>query len=347
MKAFGAVLFQVNQPLLLKEFILPPLGPGQVMVRISFSGICHSQLMEVRGKRGTDRFLPHLLGHEATGTVVETGPGVTKVAPGDKVILGWIKGTGIDAPGAKAKMGDQEVNFGGVSTFSTYSIVSENRCVKMPPGIPMDVGVLFGCALPTGAGITFNQVKPEKDSTVAVVGLGGIGLSALLALKGFSCRNIIAIDIEAKKLALAKEFGATHQIQVDAEDVIESVKLITNGKGVDYCIEAGGLTSTIEMAFNITRKFGGLCVFASHPATGEKIALDPHDLISGKRIEGSWGGSCKPDEDTPRFATLYREKKLPLERLLSNKYRLEEINQALDDLEHRKVARALLEIHPE
>ena len=347
MKIKGAVLYSTKEALKIESNIeIPLLKPGQILVKIAYSGVCHSQLMEVRGKRGEDRFLPHLLGHEGTGTVVEVGKGVEKVNPGDQVILGWIKGKGIDVPGSQYKIGDLKINSGAVTTFSNFSVVSENRCVKLPSGVPMDAGVLFGCAIPTGAGIPLNQIKPEKDSSVAVIGLGGIGLSALIALKIFDCSQIIAVDVEEKKLDLAREFGATHFINASQEDVLKAIYEITDKKGVDYCIEAGGLTSTIELAFQTIRKFGGLCVFASHPPFGEKIRLDPFELISGKRIEGSWGGNCMPDNDIPKFADLYKQGKLPLEKLINKRYKLEDVNQALDDLENRKVTRALLEISP-
>lgn len=344
MKALCAVLYELNKPLQIVELEVPSLDPGQVLVKIAYSGVCRSQVMEAQGKRGDDKFLPHLLGHEGTGIVVETGKDVTKVQPGDKVVLGWIKGTGIDVPGSRYKIGNQVINSGAVTTFSTYSVVSENRCVKLPPGVPMDAGVLLGCAIPTGAGITLNQVKPEKNSSVAVIGLGGIGLSALIALNLFECDKIIAIDVEDAKLDLARQFGASHGINVAKEDAIETIRSLTNNKGVDYCIEAGGLVSTIELAFQAIRKFGGLCVFASHPPSGQKISLDPHDLISGKRIEGSWGGGCQPDVDIPKFAELYRNGKLPLEKLLSKRYNLVDINQAFEDLDKRQITRALLEI---
>lgn len=341
----AAVLFVLNQPLVVKTDIsLPPLAPGQLLVKVAFSGVCHSQLMEVRGKRGDDRFLPHLLGHEGSGTVIEVGVNVTKVKPGDKVILGWIKGEGLDVPGTKYTCGDQVINAGGVTTFSDYTIVSENRCVKLPDGVPLDIAVLFGCAILTGAGIVMNRIRPEKGSAIAVFGLGGIGLSALMACRLFDCSKIIAVDVENDKLELAREFGATHIINSSRQDPIAEILSITGGKGVDYSVEAAGHSKTIETAFLSVRKFGGLCVFASHPQAGAKIELDPYDLISGRRIEGSWGGSSCPDKDIPLLAGLYLEGKLPLEKLLSNRYSLDEINQALDDLENRKIVRGLIEM---
>lgn len=341
----AAVLYNTGQPLVIEDNLkIPDLLPGQVLVKVAYSGVCHSQLMEARGKRGIDRHLPHMLGHEGSGTVLETGQRVTKLKSGDKIILGWIKGRGMDVSGTKYKKGNLFINAGGVTTFSDYTIVSENRCTKLPDGISFDEAVLFGCAIPTGAGIVMNRIKPEPGATVAIFGLGGIGLSALMVTGLFEYGKIIAVDIEENKLKLAHELGATHTINAEKENPLDVINSITSGKGVDYSIESSGIAKTIETAFNSVRRFGGLCVFASHPKFGEKIELDPHELISGKQIEGSWGGSINPDADIPRLAELYRERKLPLRKLLSHKYTLEQINQALNDLENRKIVRALIEM---
>ena len=153
----AAVLEKLGQPLVIKNIELPPLLPGQILVKVLFSGVCRSQLMEVRGKRGNDPWLPHLLGHEGSGIVLAIGKDVTKVKIDDEVILGWIKGEGLDAPGAKYRCGKQIINSGGVTTFCNYTIVSENRLVKKPIGLEFDTAVLFGCALPTGAGMVLNE----------------------------------------------------------------------------------------------------------------------------------------------------------------------------------------------
>ena len=341
----AAVLSKTGESLqIISDIKAPKLSTGQILVKVAFSGVCHSQLMEARGKRGEDKFLPHMLGHEGSGTVLEVGANVTKVKPGDKVILGWIKGEGLDVPGTKYISGDQIINAGGVTTFSDFTIVSENRCVKLPDGVPLDIAVLFGCAILTGAGIVMNRIRPETGSTVAVFGLGGIGLSALMACGLFGCSELIAVDVEDDKLELAREFGATHIINSTRLDPIAEILKSTGGKGVDYSLEAAGHSKTIETAFLSVRKFGGLCVFASHPHAGAKIELDPYDLICGRRIEGSWGGSSCPDKDIPLLAGLYLEGKLPLEKLLSNRYSLIDINQALDDLENRKIVRGLIEM---
>jgi S-(hydroxymethyl)glutathione dehydrogenase/alcohol dehydrogenase len=341
----AAVLYELNRPLKVENISWSTLKRGQVLVKLAYSGVCHSQLMEVRGRRGEDRFLPHLLGHEATGVVQEVGPDVTKVQKSDKVVLGWIKGEGINAEGALYTNDDGvKINSGGVTTFNEYSVVSENRLVKLADGVPLDVGVLFGCAIPTGSGIVTNEAKPKDGSNIAIYGLGGIGLSALMATKLYKCAKVIAIDIEDKKLSLAKEFGATDVINSKKENVLDKINELTNGVGVDYAIEASGVASVIEMAFKSVRNGGGECIFASHPKAGDMISLDPFDLICGKKIRGSWGGACNPDRDLPKFFELYLEGVLPLEKLIEKSYKIDEINQALDDLEDRKVLRPLIEI---
>jgi S-(hydroxymethyl)glutathione dehydrogenase / alcohol dehydrogenase len=341
----AAVLWECGKPLSIEDGIeVPELMSGQVLVKMAYSGVCRTQLMEVSGQRGEDKYLPHLLGHEGCGQVVSIGPDVTKVSEGEWVILGWIKGEGLNASGAKYKLGEKIINSGAVTTFSTYTIVSENRIVTLPQGLSKDIAVLFGCALPTGAGIVLNQIKPKKDSSIAFIGLGGIGLSGLMATRAFECKKIIAVDVADEKLILAKEFGATHTINASNSDVLKELNNITSGEGVDYSVEAGGSVETIELAFELVKNNGGQCIFASHPETGKKISIDPFDLISGKNIKGSWGGASKPDNDIPLLATLYKKGMMPLEKLVTKRYSLDEINIAFDDLKKSKVFRPLIVI---
>lgn len=347
LKTQAAYIEQLGEPLVIANDVeVPDLQPGQVLVKLAYSGICHSQLMEARGNRGEDKFLPHLLGHEGSGVVQSVGPQVKKVKVGDKVILGWIKAEGMNVGGAKYKRGNTVINAGGVTTFQKHAVISENRIVPLPAGVPLDIAVLFGCALPTGAGMVLNTLKPTPGSSIAIWGLGGIGMSALLATRMFECKTIIAIDREDEKLALAKEFGATHTIKSgsDPTQTVKEILTITEGKGLDYCVEAAGLANTIEAAFRSVRTGGGQCVFASHPKHGETIKLDPYDLICGKNIKGSWGGDARPDADIPKLAEGFRKGVLPLTKLLTKSYKLEQINQALEDLESRKIVRAFLEL---
>lgn len=346
----AAVLTELGAPLELVEAIpVPDLRPGQVLARIAYSGVCMSQVMEQTGARGPDRWLPHMLGHEATGRVAAVGEGVTKVAPGDLVVLGWIRGTGAETGGCQYDCGGRVINAGGVTTFSTHAVVSENRCVKMPEGVPLHLGVLFGCALPTGAGIVMNELDPRPGTSIAVFGLGGIGLAALMATVMHDFTEVIAVDISEEKLALAREIGATQVLNArdhSPDEVIARIHEITKG-GADYAVEASGHVRVIEQAFLATHPKRGLTVFASHPRAGETISLDPHHLIAGRQIRGSWGGGCDPDRDIPRFAEMYRAGRMPLEKLISKRYRLDQINEAMDDLKAGRAFRPLIEIDPD
>lgn len=339
--AHAAVLEELGKPLVIKDIEVPELLAGQVLVKVLFSGVCRSQVMEIRGGRGIDPWLPHLLGHEGSGIVVATGAGVSKVRTGDEVILGWVKGEGLDAPGAKYKCGTQTINSGRVTTFCNYTIVSESRLVKKPTELPFDTAVLFGCALPTGAGMILNELKPSADQSVVVIGLGGIGLSALMALKALGVKLIIAADISDEKLELATQLGATHALNSCKEGFDLTVCQLTNG-GADLCVECGGQVATIELGFSLIRKGGGKLLFASHPSEGEVIRLAPHELISGKQIAGSWGGATLPDRDIPVMFEFFKSANIPLGKLLTKRYSLEQINEAVDDLDAGQVFRPLI-----
>ena len=344
MKTTAAVLFEANRPLELLELSVPDLAPGQVFVEVAHSGICHSQLMEIQGKRGEDHWLPHLLGHEGAGVVLGIGDGVTKVKVGDHVVLTWIKGEGMNVAGATYTLGDLTVNSGAVTTFSTHTVVSENRCVKIADDVPLDVATLFGCALPTGAGMVLNTIEPGGDHTMSIWGMGGIGMSALLGASVAECRLIIAVDIDDATLSLASELGATHTVNASKEDPLEAIREIVQADGVDFAVEAAGKTETIEQAFDSVRRGGGVCVFASHPDHGSRIRLDPFELICGKRIMGSWGGETKPDRDFPRFAAHYRDGRIPLEKLIAARFDLADINDAVHCLENGVPGRIILDM---
>ncbi|MCF2909727.1 zinc-binding dehydrogenase [Pseudoalteromonas sp. DL2-H2.2] len=339
----AAVLFETGQPLKIVDNIqLPTLITGQVQVKILYSGLCHSQLMEVNGGRGEDKYLPHLLGHEGVGIVEAVGDGVTKVQVGDKVVIGWIKGEGQDAPGGKYPHDGYLINSGSATTLCEQTIVAENRVVRLPHTFPDKLAVLLGCALPTGLGLVFNELKPEPNKSIAIFGLGGIGMSALLAAKLSVPTILIAIDVNEEKLALAKKLGATHCINSKACDPVQEIYRLTDQRGVDYSLEAGGTTETIEQAFESVRDGGGQCIFASHPSNELKIQLEPHAFHRGKSIRGSWGGGSQPDKDIPLFADMYFKGELNLEPLISKEYALEDINEAIKDLENRKIVRALI-----
>ena len=260
----AAILFETNKPLKLLELDLPELKRGQVLVKIKYSGICRSQLMEQSGLRGKDIWLPHLLGHEGSGIVVDVGPGVTKVKKNNKVVLSWIKSKGLESNEICFSYKGLKINAGKVTTFSNYSIISENRISIMPQNLTYKIAALLGCAMSTGAGLILNQVKPKKNDVVIIIGFGGIGISAYLALKFMKIKNIIIIDSDQKKLALAKKLGVKNVFSSKNNNISTEVLKITKG-GAKYCIESAGLKESIELGFSLINKFNGELHFASHP----------------------------------------------------------------------------------
>jgi len=345
MKTKAAVLYKQNEPLKIEELSIPDLREGQVLVKIRFSGVCHSQLNEIKGWKGPDRFLPHTLGHEGSGVVEAVGKGVKKVKPGENVVLTWIKGKGKDVPstGYLDQYG-AKVNSGAISTFMTRTIISENRIVKIDKRMPLMEAALLGCAVPTGAGIVINSAKVKKGTSAAIFGVGGIGMSALIAAKMAGAVVLIAVDVTSGKLNMASKLGATHVIDASTSDPYAEIMNITSSKGVDLAIEASGKISAMEAAFRSVRDNGGLCVLAGNLAHGERISMDPFDLIKGKRIIGTWGGESDPDRDIPEYVKMFLDRKLELSSLISRKFKLEEINDAFDALEKGLVGRAVIEL---
>lgn len=336
----AAVLYELNSPLVVEELELPELGYGQVLVRIAYSGICRNQLNEIRGRRGEDPYLPHTLGHEASGIVAALGPGVTKVNVGDHVVLSWIKGKGYDIPRCTYHKGNLKVNSGAISTFGEYSVVSENRVTAIPKDMPLDIAALLGCCVPTGFGTVFNQVKP--GSSIAIFGVGGVGLCTLMAAGLMGCSPIIAIDVQPSKLEMARNLGATHLINTRYRGPLSRI-LNISGKGVDYAIEAAGERAAMEQAYKSIHD-RGVALIAGNLARGKKISIDPFDLIQGKRIVGSWGGGTNPDKDIPHYVKLYLSGKINLGSLISHRYSLEAINDALAPFEAGQTAKVLIEM---
>lgn len=345
MQTPAAILVELGRPLELVDLTVPVLKPGQVLVEIAFSGVCHTQVLEARGHRGPDRFLPHCLGHEGSGTVREIGPGVTRVAPGDRVVLSWIKGRGGDVPGSQYDWNGRAVNAGGITTFSRLSVISENRLTKLDPALPFDLAALLGCAIPTGVGIVFNTAQLRPGQSLVVFGAGGIGLCALAGAAARGADPLIAVDRLPDKLVLARQLGATHTVLAGETNPVEAIRAIWPN-GVDVAIEATGRPAVMQQALEVVRAQGGTAVIAGNARQGETINLDPRQLNQGKRLLGTWGGDNVPDRDFPVYQQLLRDHTLPLSNLLSKRYRLEEINRALDDLEAGLVARPLIEMTP-
>lgn len=344
MQTEAAVLFDVTQPLRIISVKIPELRPGQVLVQMAYSGVCRSQLLEVRGRRGTDRFLPHTLGHEGSGKVLAVGKGATKVKPGDPVVLSWIKGAGAEVPSTVYESNEGPINSGAISTFMRQTVTCENRVIPVPSSFPLREAALLGCAIPTGAGIVLHSDLVQAGSSVAIFGAGGVGLSAALAAQFKKANPVIVVDIFDEKLEQAKKAGATHVVNATSQEPLSIIMELTGGRGVDCAIEAAGRRETMETAFQVVRENGGLCVLAGNLPHGERITLDPFDLIKGKRIAGTWGGECNPDKDIPGYVHLYLEGHLKLDLLITHIYALENINKAFDDLEQGKVGRALVDL---
>lgn len=345
MKTEAAVLVETGEPLILSELDIPPLKSGQVLVDIAFSGVCHTQILECRGYRGKDKYLPHCLGHEGSGIVHEVGPDVSKVGPGDKVILSWIKGSGADVPSTIYKWNGRDVNSGAITTFSKQSVISENRLTAIPENckVSMQEAALLGCAVPTGFGSVINVARPKKGQSIAVFGQGGVGLCAVAGAKIMGCAPIIAIDIKEEKLKLAKKFGATHCINASELNPLEEISKICPN-GLDFAIESSGVIRVMLQSIHSVRNQGGTAVIVGNAPSGEMLSLDPKQFNLGKRILGTWGGDNYPDRDFLHYIELIVSAKLNLKPLISKIYGLKEINKAIEDLEKGKVIRPLIDM---
>ena len=337
----GAVLRQLNKPLSIENLEVPNISDGQVLVKLAYSGVCHSQIMEMEGKRGIDKWVPHLLGHEGSGYVEVTGPYTSKVKVGDRVGISWLKSCGKDAatPVYRSHNFSDSVNSGKSTTFSEYTIVPENRVFKVPENISTLEAVLFGCAIPTGAGMVLNEHEPGFAENILVYGLGGIGLSALITIISLGFKNISVADISLQKLKIAKNLGVSKLYNLsepmDRDDI--------SARKFDSIYEAAGTIEGIEMSFSMLKDTGTL-VFASHPEAGKKISLDPHELIKGKTIKGSWGGGSDPETVVQKFSEIRKSRGLDLNAFIGNIYSLDQINQALLDLKSGKVLRPIIKL---
>ncbi len=342
MKTTAALLIQTGQPLELVELEIPVLKPGQVLVEVAFSGVCHTQLLECRGHRGEDKFLPHCLGHEGSGVVVEVGAGVAKVKVGDSVVLSWIKGSGADVPGSVYQSSLGKVNAGAITTFGRHAVVSENRLTVIPAGLPMHLAALLGCAVPTGMGAVLNTAVARPGQSVVVFGTGGVGLCAVMGAALSGCHPIVAVDMHTERLQSALAMGATHTVQ--AGGGAQAALLELAPQGFDVAIETSGRPDVMAQALASVRSQGGSAVIVGNARHGEMISLDPRQLNQGKRLLGTWGGDSQPDRDYPRYARLVVAGKLDLKPLLTKVYSLAEINTALDDLEQGRGNRPLVDL---
>jgi S-(hydroxymethyl)glutathione dehydrogenase / alcohol dehydrogenase len=342
MKTQAAILVEPGKPLVLADLDIPALQAGQVLVEITLSGVCHTQLLEVSGKRGPDPWCPHCLGHEGVGVVSAVGDKISKVKVGDEVVLTWLKGEGADVAGAKYLWNGREVNAGGVTTFSRHAVVSENRLVPLPK-IDNGISALLGCAVPTGFGAVFNVCGPARGRSLAVFGVGGIGACAVAAAVAAQCDPVIAVDVTPLKLDLARHLGAHRLIDASSGDPVKEILAAVPG-GVDFAIEASGKPAVMAQALKAVRARGGAAVVIGNAPAGEMIALDPRELNLGKRLLGTWGGDTVPDRDIPRFASLITNGNGAMQRLVSRRYALRDINLALDELGRGEVGRPVIDM---
>ncbi|MGE8188696.1 zinc-dependent alcohol dehydrogenase family protein [Pseudomonas sp. NPDC086278] len=373
MKVKTAVLRQMNvappyaqsKPIVIETIELAPPGPGEVLVRIRAAGLCHSDLSVINGDR--PRPMPMALGHEAAGVVEELGEGVTDLQPGDHVVMVFMPSCGhclpcaegrpaLCEPGAKANAAGTLINGSvrlsspagqvhhhlGVSAFAEYAVVSRNSVVKIDRDLPFVEAALFGCAVLTGVGAVVNTAQLRVGSTAVVIGLGGVGLASVLGARAAGASKIIAVDLSPEKLALAKEVGATAVVNGGDADAIEQVLRLTGG-GADYVFEMAGSIRALDNAMKMTKR-GGMTVTAGLPPPGSALSVNVVQLVGEERtLKGSYIGTCVPIRDIPRFIELYRDGRLPVDRLLSGILKLEDINEGFDRLHEGSAVRQVIE----
>lgn len=331
-KIKAAILVQQNQPLVVDYIYAPSkLKAGQVFVKLHTSGICGSQLGEIAGVKGHDAYIPHLLGHEGSATVLEIGPGVTTVQKDDLVVLHWKQGTGIQAETPIYKWGNKNVNAGWVTTFNTHAIVSENRCTSVPKWLNLDYIALMGCAVTTAFGVIENNAKVKMGQSIVIFGAGGIGLNIVQAASLKNAYPIIAVDLFDKRLNLSKELGATHTINSKNNDAFKEIKTILGDDDLEIFIDNTGNTKIIEKGYEILDKFGRL-ILVGVPKKGDNINIFSLPLHFGKTIIGSHGGETNPEQDIKRYVKLIKNQKLNFNKIVSKRFKLDNINEAIESM---------------
>lgn len=334
----AAILVSQNKPLVVDNVELPSeLGVGQVLVELDVSGICGSQLGEIAGVKGPDRFLPHLMGHEGFGHVLATGPGVKHVQSGDSVVLHWRPGVGIQSDPPKYSWRGNTLNAGWVTTFNRHAVISENRCTVVPDDIDPDAAALFGCAITTGFGVIENNASLRMGETVVVFGAGGIGLNIIQAGVLLSASKIIAVDLFDSRLELARHLGATHIINSMKQDVVASINTALDGLPLDVFVDNTGNPEVIESGYKLIDKSGRL-VLVGVPRQGNNISLHTLPLHFGKVITGSHGGESNPSRDIPRYLRLLQQGRLSVDRVVTARYPLDQINSAISAMRDGKTS---------
>ena len=343
-----------SKPLVIEQLSLADPGPGEVLVEMAGAGLCHSDLSTIDGSR--PRVMPMVMGHEASGIVREVGPGVHDLRPDDHVVFSFVPlcghcipcATGRPAlcePGARANTAGtllsgrrpfssrsgQEINHHlGVAAFAEHTVVAQESLIKIDSQLPLSTAALFGCAVMTGVGAVVNTAKIEPGSSVAVFGLGGVGLSTVMGARAAGAETIFAIDLLPDKLERATQVGATHTINASEEDPVQMIKDIQNG--VDYTFESVGNERVLQQAYAATKR-GGTTITIGLPHPNKMFSVPAVSLVAEERtIKGSYMGSAVPRRDLPRFIAMYQAGLLPVDKLLSSTIQLDEINAAFDAL---------------
>ncbi len=341
MKTAAAILVEQKQPLVLDEVELPALGFGQVLVDIKASRICGSQIGEIDGVKGPDRWLPHLLGHEAGGIVREVGPEVRHVKPGDRVVAHWRPGRGIEARGAVYQWQGKNCNAGPITTFQQLAILSENRVTVVPPDTDFEICCLLADTLTTGFGVINNDAKVKIGEAVVVIGCGGIGLGTVLGAKLAGAHPVIAVDVQDHKLAVAAKYGATHTINSTKEDLGEAVLKILGGARPDVVVDGTGNPAVLEKAFALAGNFARV-VGVGVMAHDRKLSLNTLPLHLGKVLRGSHGGESLPADDIPRYLRMMRDGRFDPRGFVSHRISLAEVNDGIAKMRSGEVIHCLI-----
>jgi S-(hydroxymethyl)glutathione dehydrogenase/alcohol dehydrogenase len=341
--AKAAILVESRKPLIIDEIEFPEtLEAGQVLVKIFHTSICGAQINEIAAVKGPDKFLPHLLGHEASGQVVETGPGVTHVKAGDTVVMHWRPSLGIQSATPAYSWQGKKLNAGWITTFNEYAIVSENRLTIIPNDYDLKIAPLYGCAVTTAVGVINNDAALKLGESVVVFGVGGVGLNVVQFASLAGAVPIVAVDLIDSKLEMAKARGATHTINSGkVSDIAAEIRNILGPKGPDKVIETTGVKSVIETAYDLTHA-DGTCVLVGVP--NEKVTIHTLPIHFNKILTGSHGGDCRPHIDIPRVIKLQKAGRVSFDGIITHEYPLAEINAALDMVRSGAAGRVLLNV---
>ena len=342
-KIKAAVLVAQRAPLEVVELDLPEeLSFGQVLVKVHYSGICGAQINEIEGAKGPDKFLPHLLGHEGSGTVVAAGRGVKRVKPGDRVVMHWRQADGVQAEVPAYAWNGRKVNAGWVTTFNNYAIVSENRITPIPHDFDLRLAPLLGCAVTTAIGVVNNDAHVKIGQSVVVFGVGGVGLNIAQAAAMVSAHPIVGIDLVDSKLDMARRFGATHCINsAKVGDLAAKIRMIVGNAGADVVVDTTGNARVIEQAYELTHA-DGKTILVGVPKKGDNISIYSLPLHFKKVLTGSHGGSAEPHVDIPRYIRLMQAGKLSLAGLVTHEFKLEQINEAIAVMRSAEAGRVLV-----